>query len=318
MGSAYHLGIEVLIKQGLDEAVEAVRNSYLGVSAFDLYDLSCECETVVRLLCGYQWRWEESGISHLEAERGFRLSLTNPATGKVSRLFDLAGKIDGVIQLEDARIAVRECKLLGEDIDPSADLWRRLRIDQQISLYVIAGRRLGYDVATVLYDVTRKPTIKPTAVPVLDELGAKIVLDKYGQRVKTERGLWRQTGDVNQGYVLQTRQPTVDEWGDKLTKDLGERPDHYYARVEIPRLDGDLREFEKELWDVQQTLRDAQTTGRHFRTVSKECVFCPYFEPCTTGYDPTRSLVPEGFEFVEDIHPELEGLCSEPTSTATA
>lgn len=67
---------------------------------------------------------------------------------------------------------------VGEDIQPDSDLWRRLQIDSQISMYVLAARRLGYPVECVLYNVTRKPTIKPTAIPLLDELGVKIVLDR--------------------------------------------------------------------------------------------------------------------------------------------
>lgn len=321
MGSAYHSGLENLETSGLDAACEAIHDAYATSPAQDEEwerEWRYEEETVIRLLCGYAWRWENSGIEHVAKEQAFQLPLINPATKAESKLFLLAGKIDGIVKLEDGRLAVLECKTMSDSLAPDSDLWRRLRIDSQISLYVSAARRLGYDVSCVLYDCTRKPAIAPTPVARLCELGAKIVLDRYGQRVKTAKGQWRQTGSTADGYTLQTRPMSVEEWGTKLTDDIAERPDWYYCRQEVARLDNDLEEFSAELWEVQQTLRESQRTGRWYRTVSRECVYCPYFEPCTTGYDPSTGLVPDGFVFVDDRNPELGGLWDEQTGiTAT-
>lgn len=305
MGSAYHDGLEALANgRPIDDACEIVRQRYQTVE-FD--DVLYEQETVLRLLCGYLWRWQDSWPEHIAAEQEFELPLINPETGKATPLFSLAGKIDGIVKLEDGRLAVMEHKLLSEDLSSDSALWRRLRIDHQISLYVLAARRLGYPVDTVLYNVARKPTIEPTAVPVLDSLGVKIVLDRSGERVKTEKGLWRQTGDSAKGYTLQTRPMTVDEWGEKLAADIAVRPEFYYARIEVPRLDQDLQEFEYELWDIQQSLRDAQRNGRHYRTCTKNtCAWCPLFEPCSASIDVTQT-VPDGFVRLENPHQELKG-----------
>jgi hypothetical protein len=165
---------------------------------------------------------------------------------------------------------------------------------------------LGHPVDCVYYDVTRKPTIGPTAIPLLDELGTKIVLDAAGERVKTERGMWRQTGDKDKGYTLQTRQMTVDEWGEKLNEDIAARPDFYYARREIARLDQDLAEYEEEIWQIKDTIRQAQKSGHWFKTANKQtCSFCNAFNLCTSGWKQGDPL-PEGLQFVKDTHPELE------------
>jgi hypothetical protein len=154
-------------------------------------------------------------------------------------------------------------------------------------------------------------------VPVLDELGAKIVLNERGERVRTERGQWRQTGDKDKGYVLQTRPMTVDEWGEKLTADICERPDFYFGRVEVPRLDQDLAEYEAELWEIQLAIRDAQKSGHWYRTVNKNtCGYCPYFDLCTSGRQ-LNGIPPEGFEFVYDRHPELGRMTDGTSSTET-
>ncbi len=134
------------------------------------------------------------------------------------------------------------------------------------------------------------------------------MLDGYGERVRNLTGKkdWRQTGDKEKGYVLQTRPMTIQEWGDKLTEDIVERPEHYFARVEIPRLDSDLDEFLAEQWDVQLAIREAQRTGRWFRTVSRQtCNFCSYFAICSEGRKIDPHDLPLGFEIVTDLHPEL-------------
>jgi hypothetical protein len=307
MGGAFHEGIE-RIGNGdtLAAACEAVRAKYGRCPPLmDSYEWSIELETVLRLVCAYQWKWEASQIEHIAVELQFELPLINPETGKKTPNWNLAGKIDAIVRLEDGRLAVKESKLLGDDISSESDLWRRLRIDHQISLYMLATRQLGYAVDTVLYDVTRKPTIGPSAVAVLDELGAKIVLNASGVRVMTEKKQWRQTGDKERGYTLQTRPMTVDEWGDKLTADICERPDFYFARVEVARLDQDLDEYKAEIWDIQQTIREAQKKNRWYRTVNKQtCSYCPYFQICANSRE-IGTVAPEGFEFIYDRHPEL-------------
>jgi hypothetical protein len=309
MGSAFHIGTEELGRgRGLELACAAVRLHYdrawRGFGPAD-HDMLFEQETVLRLICAYQWRWEGQSLANIAVELPFEIPLKNPESGRSASGWKLAGKIDGIVCLEDERMAVKETKLLGDDISAESDLWRRLRIDHQISLYLIAARRLGYHCETVLYDVCRKPTIKPGDVPILDAAGGKIVLDRQGDRVRTERGVYRQTGDKEKGYTLQTRPMTATEWGEKLSADIAERPDFYFVRREVPRLDQDLDRYEVELWDIYQALRDAKKHDRWWRTVNKHtCPYCPYFNICSADVD-ISGAAPEGFEFVYDKHPEL-------------
>lgn len=309
MGSAYHRAMEMLgIGCPIEMVCEEVNAYYdrLPEAASLDPDLIYERETVLRMVCAYQWRWAEHGLESICREGAFEVPLTNPETGKPTPLFNLAGKIDGIVKLADGRLAVIEHKLLGDDIGPDAELWRRMRIDHQVSLYVLAARKIGYEVDTVLYDVARKPTIKPTDVPLLDDDGLKIVLDSAGNRVMTAQGKPRQTGDTKLGFTLQSRPMTSEEWGEKLSADIAERPDFYFQRVEIPRMDDDLREYEFELWDIQRSLRDAQMNGRWYRTVNRNtCGFCPVFDLCSNrGFSPSGAL-PEGYVRLDDVHPEL-------------
>ncbi len=307
MGTAYHNGVEALgLGHGLAIACQAVVDTYGGCpDGIDELEWSYEVETVRRMICGYDWRWGEHNVKHLEVEKHFEIPLVNPKTGKSTANWNLAGKIDAIVELEDGRLAVKETKLFGDDIGTDSPLWMRMRMDHQVSLYIYAARRLGYQVDCVLYDVARKPTIKPTLVPDLDENGLKIVLDANGERVYLANKKPRQSADKEAGQILSARPMSTEEWGEKLGNDIGERPDYYFNRVEVARLDHDIEEYMHEIWDLQQAMRDAQKNNRWYRTVNKNtCQFCEYFNICSTGQQVTDA--PEGFEILSTRHPELE------------
>lgn len=305
MGTSYHAGLESLAHaKGLGKACDAARAYYAGIGD---YDFNVECQTVMTLLCGYWWRWSNSPLEYIAVEHEWELPLINPETNRPSQNFALAGKIDGIVRLEDGRLAVIEHKLLGDDISPESFLWRRMRIDQQVTIYVLAARRMGYDVDCVLYDVTRKPTIKPTPVAVLDQDGKKQVVDAAGNRVLNKNGTPRQTASIEDGYQIVTRDMTPNEWSDKLNDDIAARPDYYYARREVTRLNADIAEMEAELWDIQKSLRDAQVNNRWFRNVAKHtCEACSVFELCSIGFDPTAGELPEGYQRIDDVFHELK------------
>ena len=307
VGTAVHTGLDVLKGGfGLPEAIEAIGDLYVDVpDSADPYDWSIEQETIEALVAGYEWRWRLAPLVVEATEQVFRLPLPNPETGASSTVWDVAGRIDGIVQVEDGRLAVLEHKTTSDSLDPDSDYWRRLQLDHQITLYVWAARQLGYQIETVLYDVIRKPSIRPEQVPLLDADGLKIVLDANGERVMTIQGRPRQTGDRALGYTLQSRPMTPEEWGHKLLGDIYQRPEYYYARVEIARLDSDIADFIDELWDIQKILRDAQSRGRWYKTVSRDtCSYCPYFGLCSSKHDPAK--VPEGFVKITNVNPELE------------
>lgn len=308
MGSAHHDAIEQLAKgRGRDEACRVIYERYEAMpDGYEQLEWEYERETLLRLACGYEWRWTNDELVYLAAERSFQLPLVNPETGAPSKVWKRAGKIDGIVQSTDGRVGVKESKLLSDDIGFEASLWKRMQMDHQISGYVNAARDMGFPACYVLYDVTRKPTIKPVSVPVLDELGIKIVVDAAGNRVRNDvKKTWKQSESKELGHVLKTRPMTPEEWGEKLANDIAERPDFYYARREIARLDTDLNEYARELWDIQRDMRDAELNEKHYRTVNKNtCEFCSYFGICSSNRDVAGDL-PDGFVRVPDVHPEL-------------
>lgn len=322
MGAIWHLALEELANsKSLEDACQVVYSFYAAPPELPpTLEWQYEEQTILRLLCGYQWRWQEQLTFH-HAEMAFKLPIVNPSTGFKTPTFEWAGKIDGIVDLEDGRMAVLEHKLLGEDIGPDANLWRRLQIESQVTGYILAARRLGFNTETVLYDAVRKPTIMPTEVPILDEDGKKIVLNRDGERVKNKDGkTWRQTGSADDAYFLQTRPMTPEEWGEKLANDIASRPEFYFQRREIARLDQDVERFAVELWDQQLDVRSSQLSGRWYRNAGRQtCDSCGVFALCTSNWregDP----VPDRFVKLDFPHPELKELyvSTNPTETSPA
>ena len=273
-GSGFHYGRELLnTGRTIEEVIQAVAAEYANVPAWaDPIDWAVEFETLKALLTGHAWRYQNDNVEVVAVELSFEIPLVNPDTGATSRTFTLAGKIDVIVRLADGRLAVLEYKTAGEDIAPDSEYWLRLRCDGQISQYVIAARALGHDVATVMYDVTRKPTIR----------------------------------------LRQNETP--EAFGKRLLEDIGNRPEYYYQRREVPRLEDELAQYKAELWQQAQQLIETRRRAAllddpakaHFRNVSKmTCGMCDFANLCLTGVHVDPANPPAGFQVLDNVHPEL-------------
>ncbi|MEI7837954.1 MAG: PD-(D/E)XK nuclease family protein [Planctomycetota bacterium] len=275
-GQVFHKGLELrhgLFGQDTQALLDNVLADYGTAPAWaDPTDWAVEHQTLRALLTGHLWRYGSDNVTFVAVEQAFEIPLVNPGTGYPSRKFALAGKIDGVVQLPDGRLAVLEYKTTSEDVAQGGEYWLRLRCDGQISQYVLAARALGFDVATVLYDVTRKPTIR----------------------------------------LRQNETP--EQYGQRLLADIGERPDYYYQRREVPRLEDELALYRAELWQQAQHLielrrraaRLADPTAAHFRNVGKiTCGQCEFANLCLNGIRVTPDSPPAGYQVLPDVNPEL-------------
>lgn len=312
-GKAWHDALDRRAKGAeVETNVALIRAAYdlsmTGAEERDA-DLAYERETLCVLFRLYVWRWADADASKtvLASEEAFQVPIVNPDTGRASRNFVYAGKIDRRVVL-GGRHALEENKTTSDDIDPESDYWRRLRVDTQIARYVLAARHLGHPIDTVLYDVVRKPGMRPSGVPLTDAEGIKIVLDANGERVRTKDGKkFRETGDTAAGYTLQTRPETPDEWANRLHKAIAENPDRYFARREIPRTNSDLDEARRDLWDMAQVVNSCDTGDRWPRNSSACIGFgrCQYLDLCSSNWRPEDGTVPPGFVRLTDSHQEL-------------
>jgi len=313
IGTIYHKALELWATTGDEEKVYAAIDENYAITPhwIDDYRWSIEHVVVSCLVSGYIWLYKDEPLEYIAVEEEFSVPLVNPDTGAPSRTFELAGKYDAIVRLMDRREAVKENKTTSEDLSPDSDYWLRLRGDQQVSQYFVGARANKHPVDTVLYDATRKPTIKPRQVPVLDEEGRKIVVDEQGARVfllkkgePTDKP--RQSASSKDGFTLRTRKETPEEYSERLLADIGARPSFYYARREVPRLEDDLAEFQLELWQQAKQLRESQRAGRWFRNISRQtCEWCDYSDLCLNSVKINLDEPPAGFVVRDTAHPEL-------------
>jgi hypothetical protein len=109
MGSAFHKGLELAAEGRTQfEIMQAATEPYYGPppGAMSAEDWELECQIVRCLLAGHFWRYDEEPLEFLATEQSFEIPLVNPATGRSSRTFRLAGKIDGIVRLPDGRLLV--------------------------------------------------------------------------------------------------------------------------------------------------------------------------------------------------------------------
>ena len=287
-GSAFHLALDTRAKGG---DIEAAMEQALD----DPYDLAL----VAAMLQGHAERYQSRPpLEVMDSELRFDLKLRNPATGAASRIWRIAGVIDRIVRLADGRAALMEYKTTSRDFSPGADYWLRLHMDQQLSIYVLAARELGFEIDTILYDVTRRPALRP-----------KLATPKENRKYKANGDLY-----ANQ----RAEDETPEAFACRVAEDIQARPDHYFARIEIARLDQDLDDCAAELWQQQKALRAAQRAGYWYRNPGA-CFSpwpCPYLPICQQR--DLEQITPNGFVRVEGVHPELATPEASPASHAQA
>lgn len=296
VGSAFHIGLEEL-KDGNGEsgAEEAIRITYSEATCppwLTADEFDTERETAVAMAVAYARRYANDGIiKYVANELSFDLPIVNPYTGREYPGYRNAGKIDGIAELPDGRLALIEFKTVGEDIAVDADYWLKLMLDAQISRYMLAARELGYDVQTVVYDATRKPAIRPKNV------------------AKAERAMWTSKGEYF-GFALTNTCPereTPAMYGARLMDDMKERPDWYFRRVEIPRLAGDLDEYRRDQWATLKAINACEIDG-FWPKNTNACTSpyrCTFIDICRGLRGDPEEEIPAGFVKVENLHPEL-------------
>lgn len=232
------------------------------------------------LLAGYGARWSLDGFEVLAIEQAFRAPLRD-SQGRAVRGWALAGKVDGIVRY-DNRTLLLEHKTTSDDITPGGDYWARLRIDTQISVYFDGAAALGHQVDACLYDVVRKPQLRP---------GLATPEDK---RRITKKG----TLDARQ----RDHDETPEEYQARVLEAIAENPNAYYARAEVVRLAGELDAARD---DIVATVRSIEwsTKRDHWPRNDHACFDlgrCTYWPICS-GQGSA-----DDYQHVTDLHPELQ------------
>lgn len=288
-------------------------------------DWAVERAILAASFAGYVWYYQNDEAETIATEIPFELPLMHPKTGMPLPVEDVVrvGKIDRIVRREQG-VMNWEYKSTGSDIDPSSDYWKHLHLDTQISMYASAMRDLHaggaleqYGIvpdevlAGTMYDVWHKPKISPKALtqkdtkefvstekymgtdfqvdvanegPVEDGVSASVFID--GNRAEVEPG--------KKGWAIRE---TPEMFGARLLADIYERPAFYFQRKEIPRTDADIREFNAELYNIYQSMKQMESNGHWFHNESScENKFrCPNIPICYGKINVFDGQTPPGF-----------------------
>lgn len=249
----------------------------------DLYDQA----KAWALILGYAQKWRASDVETYNTvcvEAPFQAPLMNPETGALSRTWALAGKIDGIIEEKaTGKTVILEHKTTSMDVAPGADYWLKLPIDGQVSGYYVGAQALGFDCRDCVYDVIRKPSIKPLkATPV------------EARKYKKDGTLYATCRETDE---------TPAEYFARLKADIAERPDWYFARQSVARPDKDLVDYLEDMWMVGRQIADAERLNRWPRNPSSCNGYgkCDYFDVCAG----MASLDDVRFTKLDVTNPEL-------------
>jgi len=218
-GTLWHTGLEVYSTAGIEQALRELDQRADDVDAFARV-------VVEELLVGYAIRWEEDGLTAVSVEQKFEFELDDVLLG---------GRLDAVVRDRDGRLHVMEHKTTASDIEAGSLYWERVRtLDTQVSLYIRGARALGHAVEDCIYDVVRKPTIRPLKATPEESRKYTKATAKEPSRLYANM---RETDETPEEYRLRIR------------ADIAERPDWYYARGTVVRLEAEERAFAR---DVEQ------------------------------------------------------------------
>jgi hypothetical protein len=270
-GSAWHSAMEERGK-GNDYDAALVAAIPEGID-LEIY----ACATIAGLLAGYYDHYgtnETVNLVKLNTEVDF------PETVIDGTDFAMRGKIDGLGSLLDGRSVLMEYKTTGDSVSADSDYWLRLRFNLQVYQYVDAATKMGWNVDQVIYDVTRKPSIRP-----------------------------KQIGKGEDKHM-----ETPDEYCDRLYKDTLARPEFYYARKEVPIIESDLQQFYSQRLALcrvinhyrrQERSGDKRSQEAWPRNVSTNtCDFCQYKSFCLRNAIVDLNNPPAGYS-VKPFNPEL-------------
>lgn len=307
-GATIHKGLDLLARGTSTTCLcQEIRAQYAELPPWcttdeDFIEWQVECEKAIRMLLGYAWYWQESPYNVVATEQTFEIPLLNPSTGKPSINWALKGRMDKIVAEETARLMLMEHKTTSDSLDPDSKYWKRLRIDSQISLYLLAARRSGYPVEGVIYDVIHKPQTKPRSPTYQMLKGDKEAMLKDGMYYGEQFDL----ATINQ--AMEAKRETVDMYGARLTADICRNPQEFYVRREIPRLDSDLLELERELWGIQKRLTFCKANAYWDRnTMACERPYlCEMRDICYGGFEVSETQIPPGYMLKSRQHEELE------------
>jgi hypothetical protein len=314
-------------------SVQHLNDAYEDVPpSVDPFDWEVEYQTLLNSFVAYFWWWEDDPIEVLGSEVGFELPLHAPRTGLPLPLKDVkrVGMMDHVVRWRGA-VGPLERKSTSKAIHQDSEFWERIQKDTQVDMYALAFRDIadqgfgGYGihgvrkndrVGNTLYDVWRKPGIRPIKVNQKDTEAFVESGEYYGVQFNVE---WVRQNDGRADLMVDGQPADIEfgksgkasivretpaMFGARLLDDISERPEYYFQRREIGRTEQQLQRARTEQFNIYTAMRMFAETGCWYENESScrspfPCEFIPIcFGPGADAVCNSES-VPDGFRRIK-------------------
>jgi hypothetical protein len=237
--------------------------------------------------------------------------VVNPATGFPSTLWDHASKFDArVFDRWNEREMIVEHKTTSDDLATFSPYWRKLRIDSQVSKYLLSEAQDGRpEIRECLYDVVKKPTTKPKRVIAKDvkataESGSYCGFPIRPETLADLREVY-EAGKGKKGGFVGKFDESLELYGLRLRSLVMAEPTEFFQRRTIVRTDEELDLYARELWQLAKEKREARKADVAPMNTTNCGAFgrlCEFFALCTgeVDQDSDRFVRPDW------VHSELE------------
>ena len=259
--------------------------------------------TLKALIAVYDARWKSENASYdvRECEVTLSAPMYNLNSGRVRRSHVIAGKIDKIVDTvgNAMHLTIFDHKTTSSDISPESNYWRQLNVDTQPKHYMLLARTHGYPVSRVVWDVVKKPGLKPKA------------LTKANWREAVEEGTYLGQGissDAIGACASALKYENEELFGNRVLLKLKEDPEKYFQRRSVTPLMQDLADHSDKMIDVSYDMAESRKRYRSTGRVVKNSGACMnYNTPCKflgvcSGH---TSLLDHGWKNREHVFPEL-------------
>lgn len=232
--------------------------------------------------------------------------------------YTYAGKIDKIIEIPDKGLWLVDHKTTSDNIEPDSPYCRHLALDSQISLYWNAAKQLGYPVRGMLYDIIKRPMLAPKLLTIKESLQFMDEGAYYGRLFDVDKDAWKVGADDHMETVAISPAAKEGEfriretnmmYAARVGETMLEQYAQYFRQIEIPRTRFELMESHDDLQFTVQQLdwhKSKDLWPRNTSACRSRFGLCQYFDICVNGGYYAGDHVPEGYQIVEDVHPELE------------
>lgn len=291
------------IKHGVRLMAESMPAEEAAFMAAALCEDSVSRQVVMNMLCGYHQRWGNVGGDVLMTGIVYTLPVLNPDTGAKTRVHELHGRIQRIVELDSGKIAIVDTRTTTSDTDaPTSNYWQRHSMDARIGAAILGAREMGWSVDCVVLDVIKVPSIRGKKLTIeqtrtlvdtgvyLDEPYDVTLLDGGIVQVNDEQVAAEQT----KNYFTITETPGMV--GARIWREIMSAPNDYYKRKEVYRTQAELDDMTRDIYQMDRVFHFCRS-NEFWPPNTASCIgfgTCPMLPLCNAGYKHGDPL-PEGF-----------------------